>query len=91
MFSDLLDEAQAGPLAQHVGLLSRKHLTVCVTMRDPVAEALADGPAARAADVYRRAAAADLLDEREGLKLRLQKGRGRPVGGPGERTSRWRP
>ncbi|MGF1468395.1 MAG: DUF58 domain-containing protein [Sandaracinaceae bacterium] len=71
MFSDLLDDAQAGPLVEHVGLLQRRHLPVCVTLRDPIAERLADDP--DEADVHRRAAAADLLAEREALKLRLRK------------------
>lgn len=73
LFSDLLDEAHAMPLAEHAALLRRTHLPVCVTMHDPVAEGLADAPAADAHAAYRRAAAADLLAEREGVKAHLQK------------------
>src|SRR5687768_18179546 len=43
---------------------SRKHLPVCVTMYDPAADRLARADAARPDDVFRRAAAADLLAER---------------------------
>ncbi len=73
LFSDLLDEAHAMPLAEHAGLLRRRHLPVCVTMHDPVAERLADAPVDSALGAYRRAAAADLLQEREGVKAHLRK------------------
>lgn len=73
LFSDLLDEAHAMPLAEHAGLLRRRHLPVCVTMHDPVAEKLADAPVSDASEAYRRAAAADLLKEREGVKAHLRK------------------
>jgi uncharacterized protein (DUF58 family) len=72
LFSDLLDEAHAMPLAEHAALLRRRHLPVCVTMHDPVAEALADAPVDGAAEAYRRAAAADLLAERESVKAHLR-------------------
>ena len=73
LFSDLLDEAHARPLAEHAAMLRRTHLPVCVTMHDPVAEALADAPAPDAPAAYRRAAAADLLAERESVKAHLRK------------------
>lgn len=73
MFSDLLDQDHAMPLAEHAGLLRRKHLPVCVTMQDPVAGELADRPAVTELDVYRRAAAADVLAERDAVKAHLAK------------------
>ncbi|GAB5547748.1 MAG: DUF58 domain-containing protein [Sandaracinaceae bacterium] len=73
MFSDLLDEAHAMPLAEHAALLRRRHLPVCVTMHDPVAETLADAPVDDARGAYHRAAAADLLQEREAVKAHLRK------------------
>lgn len=73
IFSDLLDEAHAMPLAAHAALLRRTHLPVCVTMHDPVAEELADASARDRGAAYRRAAAADLLAERESVKAHLQK------------------
>lgn len=85
LFSDLLDEAHAMPLAAHAAMLRRTHLPVCVTMRDSVAEAFADAPAADAAAAYRRAAAADLLSEREAVKAHLRKhGVGLVEAPPGE-------
>jgi uncharacterized protein (DUF58 family) len=73
IFSDLLDEAHAMPLATHAAILRRKHLPVCVTMHDAVAEEMAARPAAHVDDVYLRAAAADVLAEREGVKAHLRK------------------
>ncbi|MFW6051490.1 MAG: DUF58 domain-containing protein [Myxococcota bacterium] len=73
VFSDLLDEAHAMPLAEHAALLRRRHLPVCVTMDDPVADELADAEVRSADDVYRRAAAADVLADREAVKAHLRK------------------
>lgn len=85
LFSDLLDEAHAMPLAEHAGLLRRHHLPVCVTMHDPVAESLADAAVLDANEAYRRAAAADLLAEREQVKAHLRKnGVGLVEAPPGE-------
>lgn len=85
MFSDLLDEAHAKPLADHAVLLRQRHLPVCVTMRDAVASRLAEAEPARAEDVYRRAAAADVIAEREAVKLKLGKaGVGLVEAPPGE-------
>lgn len=85
LFSDLLDEAHAMPLAEHAILLRRRHLPVCVTMHDPVAESLADASCADARAVYERAAAADLLAERAAVKAHLRKrGVGLVEAPPGE-------
>lgn len=73
IFSDLLDAAHARPLASHAPLLRRKHLPICVTMDDPVARSVADAPTSDAESVFRRAAAADVLDEREAIKAHLRK------------------
>jgi uncharacterized protein (DUF58 family) len=73
LFSDLLDDTHARPLVDHATLLRRKHLPVCVTMEDRTAIELATRPAESPADAYRRAAAADLLAERQAIKARLQK------------------
>ncbi|UJR81633.1 DUF58 domain-containing protein [Sandaracinus amylolyticus] len=72
LLGDLLDEAHAMPLATHAAVLRRKHLPLCVTMRDPVADELASAPAARDHDAYVRAAAADLVAERAAMKAHLR-------------------
>lgn len=85
LFSDLLDEAHAMPLAEHAAVLRRKHLPVCVTMHDPVADALARAPIARDHDAYVRAAAADVLAERAAVKAHLSRaGVGLVEAPPGE-------
>jgi uncharacterized protein (DUF58 family) len=73
MFSDLLDETHARPLVEHAAILRRKHLPVCVTMEDRVAVELAEAKATHPDHVYRRAAAADVLAEREAVKAHLAK------------------
>jgi uncharacterized protein (DUF58 family) len=73
VFSDLLDDTQALPLAEHAGLLAKKHLPVCVTLNDPVADALGHARARGVDDVHRRAAAAVLLEDRAAVKARLRK------------------
>jgi uncharacterized protein (DUF58 family) len=73
MFSDLLDESQAMPLAESAPLLRQRHLPLCVSMNDPIAEGLAFARVAAGDDAYRRAAAAAILDEREAIKLHLRK------------------
>jgi uncharacterized protein (DUF58 family) len=73
LFSDLLDDSQGLPLVAAAPQLRGKHVPLCVTLSDPSAAALARAPVASAADAYRRAAAADVLAERAGAKLRLGK------------------
>jgi uncharacterized protein (DUF58 family) len=73
MFSDLLDDSQAQPLAEQAAALRAKHLPLCVTMNDPVADALAFAPASSSDDVYRRAAAAALLEDRDAIRVHLRK------------------
>jgi uncharacterized protein (DUF58 family) len=73
VFSDLLDESQALPLAVELPKLRAKHLPLCVTMSDPVAATLAQASVATEEQVYLRAAAADLLSERAVVKAQLSK------------------
>jgi uncharacterized protein (DUF58 family) len=73
VFSDLLDESQALPLAAELPKLRAKHLPLCITMSDPVATQLAEAEVASAEQVYLRAAAADLLAERAIVKRQLSR------------------
>jgi len=73
LFSELLDESQALPLAAELPKLRAKHLPVCVTMRDPVAQRLAQSPVTNTEQVYMRAAAADLIAERAVVKAQLSR------------------
>lgn len=71
LFSDLLDESQALPLAAELPKLRPKHLPLCVTLNDPVAATLAHAPVTDTDQVYLRAAAADLVAERALTKRQL--------------------
>jgi uncharacterized protein (DUF58 family) len=73
VLTDLLDEAHAMPLAKEAQILGRKHLVVCVSLKDPVAEALASAPVQRDDDAWARAAAADVIMERDLVKAHLTK------------------
>lgn len=71
LFSDLLDEAHASPLADCAPILAERHLPVCVTLRDDGVHALARQRPDTAEDAYRRAAATDLLDEQDAVRAHL--------------------
>ncbi len=73
LFSDLLDESQALPLAAEAKHLGGKHLPVCVTMNDPATDGLARMQVKNASDVYVRAAATDILADRATVKAHLQR------------------
>jgi uncharacterized protein (DUF58 family) len=73
VFSDLLDDSQALPLVAAAPQLRGKHVPLCVTLSDPTAQELARSQVATSSDAYRRAAAADVLAERAGAKVRLSK------------------
>jgi uncharacterized protein (DUF58 family) len=73
LFSDLLDESQAVPLAAELPKLRAKHLPLCITMSDPVAAKVAQAEVVTDEQVYLRAAAADLLAERAVVKAQLSR------------------
>jgi len=73
VLTDLLDEAHAMPLTQQARVLGKKHLMVCVSLRDPEAERLATASVTRDDEVWARAAAADLVMERAAVKTHLTK------------------
>jgi uncharacterized protein (DUF58 family) len=73
IFSDLLDESQALPLSEQAPLLRRKHLLLCASMNDPIAQTLASERADSDDHAYRRAAAAAILEDRDAIKLHLRK------------------
>lgn len=73
VFSDLLDESQAAPLADGLLALRGRHLPICVTLRDVLAESLAEEKVADPHAVFARAAAVDLLAERRAVLARLAK------------------
>ncbi len=70
-FTDLHDEATSRPLVDNVRRLATRHLPVVLAMRDPELEATARRAPVDTEDPWRMAVAAELLDEREGLRRGL--------------------
>lgn len=70
-FTDLMDSSQAADLTKHAALLVRKHLPLCVVMRDPEVESTAIRPVVQMSDVFERAAALETIEEQESSKKRL--------------------
>ena len=64
MFTDVIDAQASSALVAHLGRAASRHLPIAVAMRNPDLEATAALPAAGEADVYRRAAAEELLQAR---------------------------
>ncbi|HJK98574.1 MAG TPA: DUF58 domain-containing protein [Polyangiaceae bacterium LLY-WYZ-14_1] len=87
LLSDLLDESQVDALSRQAATLRRRHLMVCALLEDEVAARLASAPVRDEREVYRRAAAADLLDERRLLTHRLRRAGVSLVEAPGARLA----
>lgn len=68
VFTDLLEDAAAGPLLAAVPALSRHHLVLVASVVDPDIEEVATRPPANADDAYRQAVALDLI-HRHGLAV----------------------
>jgi uncharacterized protein (DUF58 family) len=73
LFSDLLDESAAAPLAACARVLRERHLPLCVSMNDPLTEQTALAGATDAQAAFHRAAAVAILEDRAALKLGLQR------------------
>jgi len=65
LFTDIADPEAASSLASLLGRLARRHLPLVVTLRDPGIERLASLPPTSSENVYERAVARSLLDERD--------------------------
>lgn len=64
LFTDLNDPQLAANLSEVLPLVSRKHVLVVITMRDPLLDRIAAGPAADRRAVYETIAARQLSTER---------------------------
>ena len=64
IFTDLNDPQLAANLAEVVPLISRRHVPVIISLRDPVLDQVASGPATSESGVYRVLAARELSTER---------------------------
>ncbi len=73
LFTDLDNESHGQLLADHAPLLKRKHITLLVSLDDPITQNLANARPESADAAYLQAAAADQLRDRAGLSARLVK------------------
>lgn len=64
LFSDIIDPRASAALIAHAGRAAARHLPLVVALRNPELDAAAAAPAETEADVYRRIAAEELLQER---------------------------
>jgi uncharacterized protein (DUF58 family) len=65
IFTDVVDPGTSRPLLAHLARSARQHLPLLVALRNTALDAVAHAPAARVDDAWRRAAAEELLEERD--------------------------
>lgn len=72
-FTDIIDAQASSALVAHLGKAASRHLPIIVALRNPDLEATAQIPATSEADVYRRAAAEELLQARAAALTQMQR------------------
>lgn len=65
LFTDVVDPGTSRPLLAHLARSARQHLPLLVALRNTALDAVVRIPAMEARDAWRRAAAEELLEERE--------------------------
>ncbi len=83
--TDLLDQDQGKELLTALSVLRRRHLSLVVALDDPAVKALAEETPDSIRDLYLRAGAAEVLDERRLLLGRLRASGARVLDEPVER------
>lgn len=73
LFTDLENEVHGTAICEHARMLTRRHLAVCVSLQDIVVGRRAQLTPDTAAQVFHKAAAIDLLSDRERLERSLEK------------------
>jgi uncharacterized protein (DUF58 family) len=84
IFSDLLDETAARPLADAVPVLARRHSVTVATVRDPDLDAVLTTPPDSAHDVGAQAVALDVLGARTRTAHMLRRSGAQVVEAPAE-------
>jgi uncharacterized protein (DUF58 family) len=72
-FTDIIDAQASSALVAHLGKAAARHLPIVVALRNPDLEATAQLAAKTPADVYRRAAAEELLQARAAALAQMQR------------------
>jgi uncharacterized protein (DUF58 family) len=73
MFTDIIDARASSALVAHLGRAAERHLPIAVAIRNPELEAAAALDARDEADVFRRAAAEELLQARAAALAAMQR------------------
>ncbi|HEX6746724.1 MAG TPA: DUF58 domain-containing protein [Longimicrobium sp.] len=73
VFTDIIDAQASSALVAHLGKAASRHLPIAVALRNPDLEATAQIPAKGDGDVYRRAAAEELLQARAAALTQMQR------------------
>ncbi len=73
MFTDIIDARASSALVAHLGRAAERHLPIAVAIRSPELEAAAALDAKDEADVFRRAAAEELLQARAAALTAMQR------------------
>ena len=82
VLTDVIDESAARPLLRAAPVITRRHAVICASATDPdLVEAVAAEPQDES-DVYRAAAAVDVLDARERVMRRLAAAGAHPLESP---------
>jgi len=72
-FTDIIDAQASSALVAHLGKAASRHLPIVVALRNPDLEATAQLAPKTPADVYRRAAAEELLQARAAALTQMQR------------------
>lgn len=71
LFTDFLDEEQASAMVFPVRRLAKRHVPLCMTVKDTALEALLRTPPPAAEEAFQHAVACELLSDREQMKNRI--------------------
>ncbi len=71
VFTDFLDEDQASTMVYPLRRLARRHVPLCLTVKDTALTALLRTPPPSAEEAFQHAVASELLSEREQMKAKI--------------------
>ncbi|MHB0997868.1 MAG: DUF58 domain-containing protein [Armatimonadota bacterium] len=71
LFTDLIDAEASNRLISHIGLLTRKHLVVCVALSDYELPSIIESVPQKSADLYTQAVALSMVRERKKALAKL--------------------
>ncbi len=74
VFTDFLDEEQASTLVTPLHQLARRHVPLCLSVKDTALSRLLVTPPADPEQAFQQAVASELLTEREALKAKVSSG-----------------